>query len=462
MYYRGMDIMPDLGYPEYTGGWPKRVGWTKNTISHNTVQVSRRHQEVDWIGHCGLFASSTGIGVVEVASPEVYPETRDYRRTLAMVDLSDAESYLVDLFRVSGGSDHVLSVHAAEGEARIEGLQMRHQREGTFAGPEIAFGTHYDGPPEGGYLGSGFSYLYDVHRASDARPGWHADWTLVDTWGTQIGEAPVHVRYHALSPADEAALAHGDPPQNKPGNPRRLSYLLQHNTGEDRSSLFASVIEPYSGNTPNLASVDRLDLGLQEGDLTAAAIRVVSAGGRTDLILSSDDPERAFALCEGVEAAGRFVLASMIDGRLTSAFLLGGVCLKTPGGSLEVEQREYVGVVVDMHREEAGPAWIDVDGNLPVGGRLKGAQLRVCNDRDRDACYVVQDDAERPGGILRVDVGDSTFIRGLVSDRDYDQGYTYDFQVGDSLEVQTEVHLRIREDGAEAIRATTDATWSTG
>ena len=222
------------------------------------------------------------------------------------------------------------------------------------------------------------------------------------------------------------------------------------------------MIEPYSGDTPNLASVDRLDLGLQERDLTTAAIRVVSAGGRTDLILSSDDPERAFALCEGVEAAGRFVLVSMIDGRLTSAFLLGGVCLKTPGGSLEVEQREYAGVVVDMHREEAGPAWIDVDGNLPVGGKLKGAQLRVCNDGVRDACYIVQDVARRPDGILRVDVGDSTFIRGLVSDRDYGQGYTYDFQIGDSLEAQTEVHLRIREGGVEAIRATTDYTWFRG
>ncbi len=462
MYYRGMDIMPDLGYPEYTGGWPKRTGWTKNTISHNTVQVSRRHQEVNWIGHCAYFAASTGIGVVEVASPDVYPETRDYRRTLALVDLSDTESYLVDLFRVGGGLDHVLSFHAGEGEASIEGLETQHQQEGTYAGWEIAFGTHFDGPPEGGYQGSGFSYLYDVHRASDARPGWRADWALVDTWGTQIGEAPVHVRYHALSPCDEAALAHGDPPQNKPGNPRRLSYLLQHNTGEGCSSLFASVIEPYGGDTPNLVSVDRLDLGLDEGDLTAAGIRVISADGRTDLILSSDDPERFFALGDGMGAAGRFVLVSLIDGRLASVFLLGGVGLTTLEGSLEVDHRAYAGVVVDMHREEAGPAWIDVDGDLPVGEDLRGAQLRVHNDRVRDACYVVQNVARRQDGILRVDVGDSTFTRGLVSDLDYGQGYTYDFQIGDALEVQTELHLRIREGRAEAIRATTGYTWSRG
>ncbi|MDP6779648.1 MAG: heparinase II/III family protein, partial [Candidatus Latescibacteria bacterium] len=99
LFYRGMDILPDLGYPEYANAdWPKNRGWTKNTISHNTVQVDRKAQEISWIGRCSYFSASGEIGVAEVASPDVYPGTEDYRRTLAMIDLSESESYLVDIF----------------------------------------------------------------------------------------------------------------------------------------------------------------------------------------------------------------------------------------------------------------------------------------------------------------------------------------------------------------------------
>ncbi len=460
MYYRGMDILPDLGYPEYADSkWPKRMGWTKNTISHNTVQVNRRHQEVDWIGHCALYAASADVSVVEVASPGVYPEVQDYRRTFALVDLSQTESYLVDIFRVAGGQDHILSFHAGEGEVTTEGLDLAPQEDGTYAGPNIPFGTHYDGPPDGRYRESGFAYLYGVSRTRRSTPGWWADWTLVDTWDTQIGDAPVHVRYYGLSPADDTTLAWGDPPQNKPGNPRRLRYLLQRNTETDQQSLFVSVVEPYSGDQPNLSGVERIDLGLSEGDLSTAAVRVQAGDGRTDLILSSDAPDRIFELSDGVKAAGRFALISLKDGKPVSVFLVGGVRVELPGGILTVDRSEYTGTVSDMHREEIGPAWIDVVGDLPVDDRLTGAQLRIHNDGVRDACYTVQEVSQAEEDALRIDLGDTTFIRGLVSKEDYSQGYVYNFEPGDAFDIQTVVHLRFGDDGIETVRATVDFGW---
>ena len=353
----------------------------------------------------------------------------------------------------------MLSYHAGEGDVAIDGLAMERQEEGTYAGTDIPFGTHYDGPVGGDYTGSGFAYLYDVSRAADVDKGWRADWSLVDTWGTKIGEAPVRVRYHALSRCDSAALTFGDPPQNKPGNPRRLRYLLQHNKGADLGSLFASVVEPYSGDTPNLASVERLDLDLSDDDLTAAAVRTVSVAGRTDLILSSDDPDRVFDLGSGVKAAGRMVVVSLEGERLVSAFLLGGVSLETPAGLLQVASRAYTGVVCDLYREEVGPAWVDARGDLPVGDGLKGSQLRVHNDGLRDACYTVERVTARSDGTLRIDLGDTTFVRGLASDEDYDQGYVHNFGLGDTLDVQTVVPLRFGQAGPIEERATTGFDW---
>ena len=461
MYYRGMDVLPDLGYPEYANGiWPKRAGWTKNTISHNTVMVDRRYQEVSWIGHCGMFAASEGVGVVDVRSPDVYPEVTEYRRTLAMVDLSETESYLVDVFRVEGGDDHVLSFHAGEGEVVAEGLDLTRQETGTYAGEDIPFGTHYDGPPDGRYQGSGFAYLYDVSRAANPTSGWWVDWTLRDTWDTRIGEAPVHLRYRSLSPVDDVAMAWGDPPQNKPGNPRRLRYVLLHNEGKDRRSLFVSVMEPYSGGRPNVSRTERIDLGLAEDDLTAAAVRVEAEDGRMDLLLSSDEPERTFDLGEGVRAAGRFVLVSLRDGEPVSIFLVGGVRVELRGGALTVDRREYVGTVKEMHREETGPARIDVDASLPLGDRLRGAQIRIHNDGVRDARYTVEEVSQGSDGALRVQVADTTFIRGLRSEKDYSQGYVYNFLPGDRFDIQTVVHVRFGDDGMETVCATTDFAWT--
>ncbi|MDA0337261.1 MAG: heparinase II/III family protein [bacterium] len=138
LYYRGMDLLPELGYPEYADGkWPKRAGWTTNTISHNTVVVNRRAQDNSWVGRCRLFASIAGVRVIEVGCAEVYAETSDYRRTLAVIDVSASASYLVDVFRVAGGDDHVLSLHSGDGTVSTQGLDLDVQDEGTYAGPDV-------------------------------------------------------------------------------------------------------------------------------------------------------------------------------------------------------------------------------------------------------------------------------------------------------------------------------------
>lgn len=407
-------------------------------------------QAADWTGHCRLWAVGERIGVVEVGSPAVYPGLRDYRRTLAMVDLDERDSYLVDFFRVDGGADHVLSFHAGEGEAQAEGPGWVRQREGTYAGEEVPFGVHYDGAPDGRYRGSGFSYLYEVSRAQRPRLGLRVDWNLMDTWSTRMGAEPVHVRLHALSRLDEAATAWGDPPQNKPGNPRRLRYLLQRRRAA--KSLFLSVIEPYSGDRPCLSRVERIDLGLADDDLTAGAVAVHTAAGGVDRILSSDDPERLFDLGAGVCAAARFAAIRMEPGGAVTVLLAGGTHAAWPGGKVTASRREYTGTVEDFHRAETGSAWIDVAADLPLGDGLRGAQLCVHNDGVRDACYEIQAVAERPGGLRRVELWDTTFIRGI----DGEGKPLFDLGPGDAFDVQSVLEIRVEGGAARALRAAAD------
>jgi hypothetical protein len=384
--------------------------------------------------------------MIDVRSPEVYPGVRDYRRTLIMIDTSPAESYLVDVFRADGGEDHVLSFHAGEGEVETEGLALHAQDSGTYAGEDIPFGKHYDGAPDGRYAGSGFSYLYDVARATTPEPGWSVTYRLKDTWGTKTGDSDVHVRYTMLSDVDDAAIAYGDPPRNKPGNPRRLRYVLAHRARPNLKSLFVSVVEPY-GDRRRLRRVERIDLGLGPEDLTAAAVRVETADGRVDAILSSDDPARVFDLGGGVRAGGKFIAVSTRDGRWESILAVGGTRVEVAGKRLSISKPEYTGRITAMYTGDAGPAWVRVDADLPAGERLAGAMLRVHTDGPRDACFTIRGVSNAADGTTEIDLGDVTFVQDVKDQRDYSKGYVYDFAVGDAWDIQT------------VVRATTESGW---
>lgn len=457
MYYRGMNVLPDLGYPEYADGkWPKRAGWTTNTISHNTVVVDSSAQSTDWIGRCRYYAASEGLGVVEVDSPGVYSQATEYRRTLAMIDVDEHDSYLVDIFRVSGGHDHVLSFHAGAGEVTCGGLELQRQQTGTYAGPEVPFGTHYDGPPDGRYRGSGFAYLFDVARAPGAPPGWWVDWELADDRRTRVGETPVHLRYRVLSDCDEAALAAGEPPRNKPGNPRRLTYVLQRRAAPNLASRFVSIVEPYSDGQPLLTQAEELDLGLEPHDPAAAAVRTSTSGGRVDLIFSADDPERCFDLGEGVCAAGRFVCVSLHGQNTLSVFAVGASRVELPEGTLALAPAAHTAELTDFQRQEDGAAWMTVAGDVPADGRLTGSWLRVDNDGVRDACYTIHGAARQPDGSIRLDLGDTTLVRGFLDDSDYSRGFTYNVKRGQRVEIQSVVHLRFIAGQPQVVTANAD------
>jgi hypothetical protein len=457
LYYRGMDLLPEMGYPEYADGmWPKRAGWTINTISHNTVVVNQRAQDNSWVGRCRLFAAVEGASVVEVGCAEVYPEASDYRRTLAKVDVSASESYLVDVFRVVGGDHHVLSFHSGDGTVTIEGLELQPQKEGTYAGTEISFGEHYDGEPDGRYCGSGFSYLRNVERRTRPSPGWSVDWELADTWNVKQVTDDVHLRYHGLSPAGEVSLAYGEPPNNKPGNPKQLRFLLQQNKGQNLRSTFVGVVEPYSGQQRTLQSVQRLPLTVD----SAAAVRIQTTHGRTDIVLSSDNTDMDIELGDGVSAAARFVWVGRERDGTTEILLLGGSHVRLPEGELKLSQSAYHGVIRDFAQDEVGATWLDVEAELPTDGRLHGAQLRVLGTSPRDTCYKIEGVSATGAELLRLDLGDTTLVRGFVDNQDYDAGVLYDVAPGDSIEILSLVHCRVRHGHCEVLQANIDSIWS--
>lgn len=114
LYGHGLCLSPELGYPEETGGWPKRFNWSANTISHNTVLVNEHQQEKQWVSTPKQFDHTDRVQLFTVDASNVYSEAEQYERTMAQVTIDDENSYAVDFFRVDGGDDHLYSFHGAK------------------------------------------------------------------------------------------------------------------------------------------------------------------------------------------------------------------------------------------------------------------------------------------------------------------------------------------------------------
>ncbi len=446
LFYRGLCMMPDLGYPEFATSWPKRNYFTNNTISHNTVIVDQVPQSVNWVGHPELFCQFEDFGAARVDSREVYPGVERYQRTVAFIKLTEGQGYVFDLFRIRGGNDHLYVLHGPPGEVTREGLELTAQEGGSYAGEDVPFKTE---TPRG--AGYGTSWLTNVERAGAAEH-YVVDWKAEEGYRGVTAQDDIHLRYHALSPVDDVALADGEPPQNKPGNPKLLRYLLAHRAEENLSSSFAGIIEPYS-ETPAIASVQRLAVSGAPEEAQAVAVKVTLADGAVDYLVSSADDQALVSAEGGPTFCGGIGWLRVRDGQVERAALSRGARLELGAFSLSLPAAGYTGHVARMDKDMEGKGYISVDCPLPGGDTLRGQQIIIDNDRQRNAVYTIQG-VEADGELTKVCLGDVCFVRGYADPKDYSAGYVYNFEEGAGFIIPHAVHVSRRGEHTYAVQAT--------
>ncbi|WP_020580020.1 heparinase II/III domain-containing protein [Actinopolymorpha alba] len=431
MYAGGVDILPDLGYPEFTGSNARRLEWSSNTIAHNTVIVDAQTQEQQDIARAGGFAATERVQYVDVAAPKAYSQTSVYRRSSALVTVDAQRSYAVDIFRVVGGTDHHFSFHAAEGPATVTGRTMTPQPTGTYAGPDVYPPDDFARPRP---RASGFDWLPNVERADGAGGQFAVDWAIRDTWNVHDPDPDLHLRLTMLNQVDDIALADGIPPRNKKGNPASLRYLLAHRHGDGLASQFVSVIEPYVGERAvrrlSTVAVRRED----NGDLLpheAVAVKVELTDGRVDYVVSSTRPEVSLVVEDRYEVRGELTVWSLRSGRPEYGFQYNG-------SKITAVPRIAAGQAAVTGRVSAFPQGLSNDNSLtltldrPVdkAAALVGAYVHVENDGVRNAVYRITN-AELSGNrTLTVGIGNVSLVRGYVDRNDQGKGLEYDLDVG--------------------------------
>jgi hypothetical protein len=425
----GFDLTPELGYPEFATAWPHRNEWSITTISKNTVVVDEASQRTNWGGEPVFFKALPGLQAVEVSSPNVYPQTREYRRMLAYIETGPWQAYAVDIFRVAGGRNHTRSFHGPSDQVSVQGIDLRLQEGGTLAGPEVPFGPH----PDGAKFPVGYSWLTQVARALPQKDDWQLEWSLAKGVNGATGEEGIRLRLWDFTPGtDEVILFNGTPPRNKPGNPDQLRYSLTCRRGEEGlASTFVSVLEPYRGD-PQIRRAKRTPLKDVDPHDGPVILVVELANGAVDTIMYAP-PGRAVA-SGGMQMDGRLGYIRRRGKTVERAALIGGKKLRDGRIELKADVPAWNGRVTRLSAPAEPHSRVWVDTALPAGDRLAGEWIAIANDGEQNAFYQIES-IERDGKGSVILLGDVSLVRGYNDARDYSRGLRMNFKPGDPFVV---------------------------
>jgi hypothetical protein len=448
MHAFGLDLLPELGYPEFAdNASPRMHEWENNTISHNTVVVDKSKMGIQTVGQPVHFDNTDTVKLIEVdAADSVYPQTDMYRRTTAMIRVDSLNSYAVDFFRVKGGNDHHFSFHSADAVVTTEGLDLVAQTSGTYAGANVPYGQRPANDSVAGpyYTGSGFHYLKNVAKDTAPANAFSVDWNVKDTWNIYQNGAgaptDVHLRLTMLTETNNVALADGVPPTNKTGNPASLRYLIANRTGTNLQSNFASIIEPYKGqrfvSSIETALVEKDGLPILD-EVEVKAIKVQLSNGRTDYIISSIETDKTYTIDGLISFRGAFGVLSEQNGEIIYAYVNDGGEIGYPGGDILQGPSSFEGTVVDFTHELVASNSITVDVDLQGESieTLLGRWIYIENDGTRNAAYPIVSATPLGGLRYELGIGDLTPIRSYVNASDFSQGFVYDIAPGAAFRI---------------------------
>lgn len=292
-----------------------------------------------------------------------------YRRGIALIDVDTqpVNSYIFDVFRVAGGSNHDHCFHGPIADEVTTNAPMQ---------PVPA-------PKEGEEGSADAKYLAVFDRSKDSWLAGGAPEVLETTWRYSREPGPGSERnmlgahFRADAPRKYTRLMLFDVAGARVLRADAVCYQWNYRyncqmvrrvapEGQSLASVFPAIYEPYAGEPFIIARRLVPIPGNEAGARRAVALEVRTRNGQTDLCFSDGRPERVRQF--GAQAAEYKIAAEFayhstdVDG-LRQAALTGGTLLAAPGVELRMTRSEYTGKVtaVDylrrtMRIDEAWPA----------------------------------------------------------------------------------------------------------
>ncbi len=391
-----------LGNVRYHNGTPGRQ-FTEQILAHNAVTIDRsdmsnRAADIDGNGDLTLYEpGNNGLAVTEVDGQRTYSSRASrYQRILMLNTIDLNRPYVVDVFRVAGGTTHDYVWHGS----------IRYDQTAQCSFPLITNSNTYP-MLEGGEVwteptssGSSFPY-YGFWRnvSSNAAPGdfqigyLDADrnspsdtklWMSTDPLTYQSSTSPYQV---FLGRTPVPSRANGEPANWWVNGLWRPSAIVRRRIPSGTlQDLFVSVVEPLKNGVGTIQSVERLPMN--GSGLEACALKITFTDGRVDTcVVNLRNPEVAGANTGSTTVSttnGQFSLTGRI-GLLSDsaigkrAWLVNGTQFIYPGGSYAPTNLYFSGAIAGETRKLTGgshDAFITT-APLPTGTTLRGKQLSL-------------------------------------------------------------------------------------
>jgi hypothetical protein len=328
---RGETILGDHGYLAEA---PIQK-WIKSTYSHNLVIVddqlqtfrsgNRRRPEFH------MMATSPHLSVVE-ASSDVYEQCSEYRRLVALFKGPDAETFVLDIFRVRGGSKHDWRLFSEVGSSDAGGDGAR-----EFISLDLENEKRLKKSPQT-HLHPVSPDLYETRTDTDPPAAWQSIWK----------EKKRSYRLWMLSDSNAVAASYGPAQQTWEQLGRMVRYVdvinlaaeRQGHTGDegdDIESTFIAIHEPSGkrGAMP-IHSVERLTVPSAAGE-NAIALKINSRWGEY-LVFHEFNRETEI---EGIRFKGQFGVRCVGDGAWN--FSLGAATFAGDGFGFSSEPAQWKG-----------------------------------------------------------------------------------------------------------------------
>lgn len=416
LFAEGRELVPDIGYTHTFYDQ-----WTMSTMGHNTVVVDASDMsmagEAVHGGRAELFAPlDETVQVVRASQQSAYPQTSEYSREPWYIGFAGAtgqEGYVLDLFRVSGGSRHEYTL---QGDANINAFFESDVATSVYGPYLLPPGTVVTEPvsaadkgdAEGHYYG--YIYVRDVEKA-ELTSGDSYELTLVTEESglqtprlkiTGIADAGADSElFIGESPSLRATRLYG---RSMDTNVEAVKYkmpkMVVRRDGSNLSSQFIHVLEPLtSSGSAQIDQVERLVPDQSgSGDIAVA----ISYGTTTDIVLSSRSGVPL--VVDDMRLEGTLGFIRLENGVITRMDLIGGTLLQK--GTATVTGSGYQSGSVDaVMRRADGDAYNGIVVTAPVSASSAGRTVIVERPDGKTNGYRIEA-VRAVGGKTVLDIGD--------------------------------------------------------
>lgn len=342
LFSLGREFIPEMGYPEYMDGQaPATGGWTTHTVCHATVEVDGHRQAPGVFGDLNAFAETGNVRYIDASCEDAYIHRNVglYRRSLALVNIPGGW-YVLDIFRVRGGSQHDYLFHGPAVPVELSGAQLGETREGTLAGTDVPFGEAPRGAGPRDLHNSGYQYLFDVREGTveDAATAvWHMDDGVAFT-----------ARF--LPVGRETLISTMGYPRPSTKSLPAMPFLLRRRTGPEGETASSFLTVLTAGTTTPVTKARTIALS---GNSSPGAIGVaIEYNGGEDVVLSGLSPESRVETADGrFVLEGMFGVISLRNGKPSGGTIVCGSVLTTEGRSLKSVTAVFSTTVREVHED---------------------------------------------------------------------------------------------------------------